>query len=118
MTNVKDEVYDVIKDLCSNVGDSYPKLIGDIPAIEYTEEENKVYDFTDNEEQSSYVRYRFDIWDKVSTSNLSVALDNKVSKLGLKRIQCMDIDDPNGLKHKQLRYEGIVDCETHFVNQL
>lgn len=51
--------------MCSNVGDSYPKLIGDIPAIEYTEEENKVYDFTDNEEQLSYVRYRFDIWDKV-----------------------------------------------------
>nr|DAU15064.1 MAG TPA: tail component [Caudoviricetes sp.] len=116
MINVKDQVYTVIKDLTDNVGDSYPRDWGTLPAIQYCEEENKVYEYTDSEEQSAYVRFRFDIWNNTTTSDMAVQLDNCVSQLGLKRTQCTDVEDPSGLKHKQMRYEGIIDVSTFFVN--
>lgn len=116
MINVKDQIYEAIKNLTENVGDSYPRDWGTLPAIQYCEEENKVYECTDDKEQSSYIRYRFDVWNNVSTSEMAVQIDECVSKLGLKRTQCTDVEDPSGLKHKQMRYEGIIDVDTFFVN--
>lgn len=116
MINVKDQIYSAIKNLTENVGDTYPRDWSTLPAIQYCEEDNRVYEWTDNKEQTAYVRYRFDIWDNVSTSNMAVQLDRCVSQLGLRRTQCTDVEDPSGLKHKQLRYEGIIDVTTFFVN--
>ena len=118
MINVKDEIYNSIKDVCDNVGDTHPKTIEDLPAIQYTEEENKVHEWADNKEWSSYVRYRIDVWAIQSTSALALEVDKRIMQLGLKRIQCMDAEDPNGNKHKIMRYEGIIDNETEFINHL
>lgn len=118
MINIKDEIYKSIKDVCDNVGDAHPKTIGDLPAVQYTEEDNKVYEWADGKELSSYVRYRIDIWAVISTSELALEVDRRITKLGLKRIQCMDAEDPNGSKHKIMRYEGIIDNDTEFVNHL
>ncbi len=118
MINVKDEVYDAIKDVCDNVGDTHPKTIEELPTVQYTEEENKVYEWIDDKEVSSYVRYRIDIWAVASTSLLALAVDERMSKLGLKRTMCSDADDSNGTKHKIMRYEGVIDNATEFINHI
>jgi len=115
MINVKDQVYDAIKSMCSNISDIYPSDWATLPAIQYIEEDNIVHEFTDNKEQSALIRYRFDIWHDANTTEYAVELDERVSALGLKRIQSIDLDDTNNFKHKQMRYEGIIDVDTLHV---
>ena len=59
MINVKDQIYNAIKDICINVSDSYQNDWSNLPAIQYVEEDNKVYEFTDDKEDKSYIRYIF-----------------------------------------------------------
>lgn len=108
MKNVKDEVYAALLTVTENVSDSYPKEWSDFPVIQYTEEDNSVYERTDNKEVSAKVRYRIDIWHNKSTSETALLTDNAVAGLGLVRTGCQDVPDPSGLKHKQMRYEGII----------
>lgn len=115
MLNKKAEVYNAIKGLAENVGDSYPEDFGNLPAIQYTEEENKVYSWVDDKEYQSYVRYRIDIWDDESTSVYAVEVDKQMAKLGLKRIQCTDVEDKSPEKHKMMRYEGIINPDNDRV---
>ena len=115
MINVKDQFYKAIKDVTENVSDGYPKEWSKLPAIQYMEEDNSVAEFTDGKEQKAHLQYRVDIWDNRSTSLTAMAVDEEVSKLGLKRIQCNDVDDPSGLKHKVMRYEGIIDIDNQIV---
>ena len=42
MINVKDQVYAAIKNIAVNVGDTYPTNWAELPAIQYTEEDNSV----------------------------------------------------------------------------
>ena len=117
MINVKDQVYKAIKDICPNVSDSYPSEWANLPAIQYVEEDNKVYEFTDGKEDKSYIRYKIDIWHNRSTSEFALEVDKKVSALGLRRTLCQDVADPSGLRHKVMRYEGVIDNITQFVYQ-
>ncbi len=117
MINVKNQVFNALKGICKNVSDSYPSDWADLPAIQYIEEDNKVYEFTDGKEDKSYVRYKIDIWHNRSTSQYALTVDENISKLGLQRTMCQDVTDPSGLKHKVMRYEGIIDNETEFVYQ-
>ena len=106
MKNVKDQVYAALDAVFENVTDQYPKDWAALPAVQYTEEDNKVYERTDKEEKS-YVRYRVDIW--------NMQVDAALSKLCLVRILCKDTPDPSGMKHKVMRYEGIIDMESEQV---
>ena len=115
MINVKDEVYAALAAIFDNVSDAYPRDWGTLPAVQCAEEENKVVEYTDMKEQKAYVRYRIDLWDSRSTSAAAVKADKAVSALGLLRTQCMYIDDPSGHKHKQMRYEMVIDVETRQV---
>ena len=115
MINVKDQVYAAIKDISSNVSDSYPADWATFPAIQYTEEDNKVAEWVDGEESKSYLRYKVDIWNNKSTSFTTLEVDKRLCKLGLQRTMCLDAPDPSGLKHKVMRYEGIIDTSTEFV---
>ncbi len=115
MKNVKDEVYAALLKVTENVSDTYPKEWVDLPAIQCTEENNSVEEWTDNREQKSKVRYRIDIWHTKNTSETALAVDKEMAALGLRRIACGDVPDPSGLKHKQMRYEGIIDMHTDFV---
>lgn len=117
MINVKDEVFQILSGALQNVSDSYPKDWSVLPAVQYVEEDNRVEEWTDNEEQKSYLRYRIDIWDNKNTSEAALTTDMALSKLGLMRIACQDVPDPSGLKHKMMRYEGIVDTKTEMVYQ-
>lgn len=115
MINVKDQVYAALCKVTENVTDYYPRDWEKNLAIQYMEEENKVVEYTDTQEQKAYCRYRIDIWARKSTSATALAVDSAVAALGLKRTQCMDVEDPSGLKHKQMRYEMVIDVETGAV---
>lgn len=112
MLNVKEEVYRVLLSVTDNVSDHYPRDWEKDLAIQYMEEDNKVVEYTDLEEQKAYCRYRIDIWSRKSTSAAAVAVDHAIAPLGLKRIQCTDVEDPSGMKHKQMRYEMVIDVKT------
>lgn len=115
MINVKDIVYKKLCEVIDNVSDNYPNDWSKLPAVQYVEEENKVQEFTDDQEQASYLRFRIDIWDNKSTSNTACKIDDVMSTLGFFRTSCSDVPDPSGLKHKQMRYEAIIDCKKRFI---
>ena len=115
MKNVKDQVYAKLMGITDNVSDIYPQNWNQFPAIQYVEEDNSVYERTDNVEQMAKVRYRIDIWHNISTSETAMVVDKAVSELGLVRTACADVPDPSGLKHKQMRYEGIISMEDDIV---
>lgn len=122
MINVKSQVYDAIAPVTENVSDGYPKDWAKLPAIQYTEEENIVRDWTyDTEgnfrEMASSLRYRIDIWNNQSTSDVALAVDAAIAPLGLRRTMCSDVEDPSGLKHKVMRYVGVINCEDERVYQ-
>lgn len=115
MINVKDEVYAALCTVTDTVTDHYPYTWEQDVTIQYMEEDNKVAEETSRGESKSYVRYRIDIWSTKNTSPTAVSVDEAISPLGLKRIQCMDVEDPSGMKHKQMRYEGIIDVNNNRV---
>lgn len=112
MINVKNEVHAALCAVTDNVTDGYPRDWEQDLSIQFMEEENKVVEYTDMEEQKAYVRFRVDVWHRKSTSAAAEAVDAAMSKLGLRRTQCLDVDDPSGRKHKQMRYEMVIDVKT------
>ena len=120
MINVKDQVYQALQEVMgeeANVSDGYPKDWATLPAIQYTEEDNSVAEWSDNKEQKAHLLYRVDIWHNSTTSEAALKVDKALAALGLRRTACGDTPDPSGLKHKVMRYEGIIDVETEFVYQ-
>lgn len=115
MKNVKDQVYKALSKKFENVTDSYPENFTDLPAVQLMEEENKVYEHTKQGEQKAYIRYRIDIWNNKSTSEAALAADEAIAELGLVRTSCQDAADPSKMKHKVMRYEGIVDMHSENV---
>lgn len=115
MKNVKDEVYRKIHEVVENTTDSYPQNWQNLPAVQYIEDENSVYERCENKERTAYLRYIIDIWDMKSTSPTAIAIDEKVSFLGLVRTSCKDVAEQSGYKHKRMVYEGIVDMDSDIV---
>lgn len=109
MINIKPIIYSAIEPLSNNVNDTYPSDWTTFPVIQYIEEENKTHTKTDDKEQMAYVRYKIDIWNDKSTSDIAMAVDEVLSNLGLKRTQSLDVPDTSKLKHKVMRFEGIID---------
>ena len=66
MKNVKDEVYSALHKVTENVSDVYPREWAEDSTIQFTEEDNSVYEHSSNagglHEDKSKVRYRIDIW--------------------------------------------------------
>ena len=116
MKNMKAQIVAALREVTENVVDQYPKTWEQLPVITVIEEENKVYEATERESKSQ-VRYRIDIWNDKSTSSTALDIDAKVGikGLGLYRTSCSDAPDPSGLKHKVMRYEGILDEDNDFV---
>ena len=108
MINIKRLVMEELEKICPDATDSFPDDFTSETQIQYTEEENKAQDVSGNKVITSYVRYRIDIWNQKSTSDLACAVDEKMNGvLGLMRIGCSDNNKP-GRKHKIMRYEGVI----------
>jgi len=114
MKNVKGEVAQKLLTVSENVSDAYPADWSKDHVIQYMEEDNKVHTRTDNTEQLAYIRYRIDIWHNKSTSEIAMQVDEAISSLGLVRTMCQDVAD-HTMKHKVMRYEGIIDMESGIV---
>ncbi len=109
MKNIKDKIYDALSAVIEHVTDTYPAAWADLPAVQLTEENNSVYEQTNTcIEEKARVRYRIDIWHNRSTSETALVVDEVISALGLVRTACMDAPEPGQLKHKVMRYEGII----------
>ena len=129
MKNIKEQVYEALARAfgADHVTDQYPNNWAALPAVQYTEEDNKVYEHTDEGETKSYIRYRIDIWHNESTSASAALVDTVLGKplaesvpsgtepIGFVRTLCQDTPDPSGLKHKVMRYEGIIDMENDYI---
>lgn len=117
MINVKDQVYSALQtiDGVAKVTDLYPNDWMQLPAIQYTEEANNVFEKTDQQEQLAQLVYRIDIWNTGSTSLLALAVDEVMSELGLTRTSCADVADGTQMRHKQMRYEGVIDMDANIV---
>ncbi len=119
MKNIKEEVYKALCTVSDHVSDSYPSTWAEDSTIQYTEEQNNVWEASSEgekvREDKSLVRYRVDIWNRNSTSLTALAVDEAMKETGLKRIECQDVPDPSGMKHKQMRYEGIIDMDSDEV---
>lgn len=109
MINIKSTIYNALITIVDNVNDTYPSDWVTFPVIQYIEEDNKTYIKTDDKEQLAYIRYKIDIWNNRSTSDIAVAVDEVLSNLGFKRTQCLDVPDASQLKHKVMRFEAIID---------
>lgn len=117
MINIKPIIYKNLKEITDNVTDTYPQDWENFPVIIYLEEENRPHEITDDKEQMSYLRYKVDIFHNDSTSDLAVAIDDIFFSLGLKRTSSVDTPDPTHLRHKIMRFEGILDLESQIVYQ-
>lgn len=106
MKNVKDQVYAALCTVFENVSDAYPRSWAEGSTIQYTEEQNDVYEASSEaegmREDKALVRYRIDIWNNHSTSEAALQVDEAMKVTGLKRIACADVPDPSGMKHKQM----------------
>lgn len=118
MKNVKSEVYRALLDGCpdADVSDDWPRDWAKLPKVTYTQEDNSVYEWTDNKEKSATVLFRIDVWDKRNTSRIVKKVDAALSALGMRRTYFTDV--PSGTdpaKHTQMRYQCIVDEDTDYV---
>ena len=114
MVNFKPIIYKKLKEVEGvTVVEEYPKDWSKLPVVTYSEEDNATYEVVDNKEAT----YRIEVWSERSTSEIVLNIDKAITSLGLKRTFCKDAPVPSNLKHKVLRYEGIVDIKTFLVYQ-
>lgn len=117
MISVKSEIYKCLKKVNKNVTDGYPKDWEDLPIVVYLEEENRPYEITDDTERSSEIKYIVHIWSIDSNTDLAIKVNEVFAKLGLKRVSSQDVADNERLRHKVMRFEGIIDIETLMIYQ-
>lgn len=116
MKNVKDEVYAALASIPdTDVSDLYPASWAAKYSIQYQEEQNAVFEKTDDKEQICQLRYIIYAWSDSSLSQLAVDIDARMAKLGLVRTLCQDANDPSHKRHKVMRYEGLMDVNTDHV---
>lgn len=115
MINIKPTIYKELEKIAENVTDTYPDDWEHFPVVIFLEEENKPYEIYSDKEQKSNIRYKVDIFNNDSTSALALKIDEIFSKLGLMRTSSLDVPDPSHLRHKTMRFEGIVDLNSELV---
>ena len=117
MINIKPVILKELQKVADNVTDTYPDDWENFPVVIFLEEQNKPGDWFDDKEQKSYVRYKVDIFDNESTTDLSIKINEIFAMSGLKRTESQDMPDPSHLRHKIMRFEGIIDPKTQLVYQ-
>lgn len=117
MINIKPVIYKELQKVADNVTDTYPSDWENFPVVIFLEEQNKPGDWFDDKEQKTSIRYKVDIFDNDSTSDLAIKINEIFASLGLRRIESQDIPDPSHLRHKLMRFEGIVDLDSELVYQ-
>jgi hypothetical protein len=98
------------------VSDAYPKDFSKLPHISFYEIANSDY-LRIGGELLTDISIQVDIWHNKSTGALAQQVDEKMNSIGFRRQFMADVPDPSGIKHKTMRYRGIVDKRTLLVHQ-
>ncbi|OMF54680.1 hypothetical protein BK138_16105 [Paenibacillus rhizosphaerae] len=116
MYDVKPEVNTLLSSIPGvTVSDAYPKDFTQLPHISFYENANndplkiKAGPLSD-------IAIQVDIWHNRSTGALAAAVEAKMGSIGFRREFSADVPDPN-VKHKTMRYRGVVDTRTGLVYQ-
>lgn len=92
---------------------SYNVAMKSLPSILYAELVNTKAN--EGEEKRTNLAYSIDIYSETSTTKISGQVDEVISALGFKRGQCLDLDDPSGIRHKSMKYSGVYDKNTNRI---
>lgn len=98
-----------------NVATSHKLGMKSIPCIIYNEADNRP--LSKGNERLVDVVYKVDVYVSVSTSTIVGLVIDKMYELGLARDFCQDLDDPSGLRHKSMRFKGVIDTKTETIYQ-
>ena len=94
----------VVKDVCEEGKQDWSKL----PCVTYMEVGNEPSDYGDDEEYSSALAIKADVWGESSSevSKIAIQVVNKMKELGFERTLYLDVNDSNSKqKHKTMRFE-------------
>lgn len=92
---------------------SYEVGMKSLPCIIYSELVNTKA--SKGQELRTNLAYGIKIYSTSSTTKIASQVDEKMSSLGFKRGQCLDLDDPSGLRHKDMKYSGVYDWFTQRI---
>jgi hypothetical protein len=117
MYDVKPQINSLLSTIQGvGVSDAYPKSFNVLPQISFYEIAN-----TDPlqlpKEYLSDISIQIDVWHNRSTGALAKQVDDKMKSIGFVRKFAADVPDPSGIKHKTMRYRGVVDKRNLFVYQ-
>ncbi len=94
------------KQVCEEGSQDWSKM----PCVTYMELQNEPSDYGDDEEYSSALAIKADVWGKSSSevSKLAIQVVEKMKELGYERTLFLDVSDLNSKqKHKTMRFEKI-----------
>lgn len=97
-----------------SVTDAYPAKDAEYPCISFYEIGNNNYMNTNN--IFSDVSIQIDVWSKGSTGVIAQSVEEKMNSIGFTRQFASDVPDAN-IKHKTMRYRGIIDSRDESVKQ-
>lgn len=92
---------------------SYNTAMKKLPSILYAEVVNTKAN--EGAEKRTNLAYSIDIYSDKSTTSIASKVDEVISAIGFKRGQCLDLDDPSGLRHKSMKYSGVYDYNTNLI---
>jgi len=116
MYDIKPQIFNLLKEIEEvTVSDAYPRDWSSLPHISFYEQMNSDYLKKGSENLTELV-IQIDIWHNRSTGTIAKAIDEKMSSIGFRREFAADVPDAN-VKHKTIRYRGIVDKKNLLVYQ-
>ncbi|MCY9513314.1 hypothetical protein [Paenibacillus apiarius] len=117
MYDVKPEINTLLESISGvTVSDAYPKDFNKLPHISFYEITNSDY-YSVGPEYLTDISIQVDIWHNRSTGGLATAVTEKMNSIGFRRKLMADVPDPAGVKHKTMRFRGVVDKRTKLVHQ-
>jgi hypothetical protein len=107
MYDVKPQIKTLLEAIpgIKKVSDAYPSDWKNLPQITFYEQDNSDYL---KKGLLSEIVIQIDIWHSKSTGEIARRVDEKMAEIGFRREFAADIPDP-AVKHKTMRFRGIVD---------
>lgn len=90
---------------------SHSIAIANLPSILYSELLNT--NGNKGNEVRTNLAYSVDVYSDTSTTILASQADDAMTGLGFKRGACIDLDDPSGIRHKNMKYTAVYDAITN-----
>ncbi|WIF95016.1 hypothetical protein [Caminicella sporogenes] len=116
MYDIKPQIFNLLKEIEGvTISDAYPKDFSKLPHISFYEQFNRDY-LKKGTEKLTEIVIQIDIWHRRSAGAIAKAVDEKMNSIGFRREFAADIPDPV-VKHKTMRYRGIVDKKNLLVYQ-